>query len=158
MARLDLTIRAMGQRRASLHTHMMVAQLCLYDVLASHTQAGSVVMQGCAPLAASAEARPDDFSNPSDAQRAKRARSPPQIIEGVNATDAEAAIADNLTPRQARPFPQQPHVLRRWHCTRPYGLGCCWGPSLAVPRQASAPCVSRVGALYTTLSTGFHGA
>ena len=46
ISRLDLTISAMCQRRASLHGQLVLSQLCMCEILASHTQAGSVVMHG----------------------------------------------------------------------------------------------------------------
>ena len=46
ISRLDLTIHAMCQRRASLHGQLVVSQLCLYEIVASRRQAGPIVMHG----------------------------------------------------------------------------------------------------------------
>ena len=79
ISRLDLTISAMCQRRASLHTQVVVAQLCMYAILAAHSQAGSIVMQGrTASTAENLAQTPSPRLRPSD-QRAKRTRSPLQV-------------------------------------------------------------------------------
>ena len=46
ITKLDLTISAMCQRRMQLQNHVVSEQLCLYECLAAHTSAGSLIMQG----------------------------------------------------------------------------------------------------------------
>ena len=46
IARLDLTIRAMCQRRCQLQSQALAEQFVMYEVLANHTRADSVLMQG----------------------------------------------------------------------------------------------------------------
>ena len=73
IARLDATIHAMCLRRAQVQAAAVAELLCLFEILAQHTSAGSLLMQGgnrgvasaglSAPAAAaSSQAGPDVFS------------------------------------------------------------------------------------------------
>ena len=99
IARLDLTISAMCQRRASLHTQMMVSQLCVYEILAKHTHFGSAVMHGRTVGPVDPGTLLVVHSNPSLAQggnREKRPRSPHQALAGRSAAaEGLGAAADS---------------------------------------------------------------